>query len=375
MKLFEQSFRNSARDGRLVPIVLNDSIKWLWQNGLRDNGLFIVEALSEKVLALMFRIEKGLYSSMYEESGIDSSLVTCLLKEFLRQLPDPLLTFAHFDKFIEWSKGPADVGAAAELLMQLPTSHLASIKALLPLLHEITGSKTAQMSAQDLALALGPTLLRPSDVAMTKGFPGSSVAAFEMLLVKWSDVAEALSQRERSDEGTPSTPTDGQQAGEPVSMFAFLDELGLLHRYDTFKQLGLSMFDLQQMAVAEFLEVGIDQAEAETLYKSLKKLVSSSSSAGASPSGGAAANEEEEWIEGELDPRVRKFLEKLGLDHLIALFDECQIDWVIMDMSAVSDFKELGLDEATIQKIMTGLGKVLKRRKGVGGGFFFFTRC
>jgi hypothetical protein len=60
------SFVCSTRDGRLVPLIVSDCIKWLWQNGTKDGGLFIMEAPVEKVSALTQRIEKGLYSSMYE---------------------------------------------------------------------------------------------------------------------------------------------------------------------------------------------------------------------------------------------------------------------------------------------------------------------
>lgn len=39
------------------------------------------------------------------------------------------------------------------------------------------------------------------------------------------------------------------------------------------------------------------------------------------------------------------------------LFEEFEIDWTILDMSSAADMQELGLDDATIAKIMAGLGK------------------
>lgn len=320
-----------------------------------------MEAPPERVSALITRVEKGLYSSLYEESGVDSALVTSVLKDFLRQLPDPVLSYALFDSFVEWGRDAASsVDTAAELLLRLPPSHLAVVKSILPLLHEVSTNKTTQMSAQDVSLALGAVLLRPADAANCKGFPGIAVSALEMLIDKWSAVAEAVSQLERRDLGSPISP---QKSEGEVSMFAFLDELGMVRRYDTFKQLGLSVYDLQQMALREFLELGLDVEEAEKLHARLQKLASSPPRT--SPAGAAsavAAETEEEWIDGELDPRVKKFLIGLGLDNLIELFEECQIDWVILDMSAVSDFKEIGLDDATVLKIMNGLGKVWSRK-------------
>lgn len=58
---------------------------------------------------------------MYEESNVDSALVTSLLKvrrplscsfnltkdkDFVGQLPEPLFTFALFDQVVAWSKTP-----------------------------------------------------------------------------------------------------------------------------------------------------------------------------------------------------------------------------------------------------------------------------
>lgn len=78
------------------------------------------------------------------------------------------------------------------------------------------------MTAQDVALALGPLLLRPGDTAAARGaswktwfwflkntfccsgFPGCAVEAVEALVTQWQLVADALSQRERAEESPRS---------------------------------------------------------------------------------------------------------------------------------------------------------------------------
>lgn len=46
-------------------MVLSDCVKWLWQHGLRDTGLFMVEAPPERVAALMIRMEKVFVSFVW----------------------------------------------------------------------------------------------------------------------------------------------------------------------------------------------------------------------------------------------------------------------------------------------------------------------
>jgi hypothetical protein len=271
------------------------------------------------------------------------------LKEFVRLLPDPVFSFALFDKFVAVG-GAMDVDEAVDLILLLPPAHVATVKTVLPLLHEVVCNKDNQMSAQDVALALGPVLLRPAEVSGAKGYPGVAVTCLEAFIANWSKVAETLSVKERRDE-SEETPTDG---GDHIGLFAFLDELGLLHRYDTFKQLGLTMYDLQRMEIPEFLELGIEAGEAGELFTRSRSLPPSPPKPALNSQD---ALSEDVWADGDLDPRVKRFLVGLGLEQLVGLFEECLIDWVILDMSAVSDFKELGLDDATVVKIMNGLGK------------------
>ncbi len=70
-----------ARDGRLVPIVVSDLVKWMWQGGSKEAGMFVVDAEPERVQAFIHRMEKGLYSSIYEETEVSTSLVTSVIKQ------------------------------------------------------------------------------------------------------------------------------------------------------------------------------------------------------------------------------------------------------------------------------------------------------
>ena len=342
----------SARDGRLVPIVVSDLIKWMWQSSSKMAGMFVVDAGSDRVQALIHRMEKGLYSSIYEEADVDTTLVTAVVKEFFRQLPDPLFSFDLYERFVARSED------TVSLLLQLPAANLATLKTLFPYLLEVASEKSLQMPAQDLAQVLGPLLLRPRDASAAKGFPGEAVEVVVALIGDWCAVAEQLSRKEReaggdAPEGEAAAAANGTGRDSPadhVDLFAFLDQLGMLHYFDVFKQLGVSLAALQEMEPADLEQLGVAPEEGNAMLARARRMHLRGGS-------GGDAQAEEVWEEGDLDPRVRKFLAQLGLEHLVALFQDCQIDWVILDMSAVSDFRELGLDDATILKIMQGLGK------------------
>ncbi len=358
----------SARDSRLVPAIVSDLTKWLWQRGTKEVGIFVLEATADRVQALVLRIEKGLYSSIYEETDVDTPLVTSVIKEFFRQLPDPLFSHRLYEDFVG-----ARNESVVSLLLQLPPPHLAAVKTLLPFLFEVASEEGLQMSAADLAQVLGPVLLRPKDVTAAKGFPGVAVEAVAAMIAGWSGVAELLSRMERdagAAEETESTEGGGEagggsksigEDGDHVDLFGFLDNLGMLHHFDVFKQVGITMAELRRMELPDLEELGVLPQEGEIVVAHARKLPlhgNNNNSNGVSHGGNNdQEGGDEVWEEGELDPRVRKFLVSLELDHLVELFNNCQIDWVILDMSAVSDFKELGLNDATIVKIMAGLGK------------------
>ncbi|NWU93289.1 RHG27 protein, partial [Upupa epops] len=96
----------------------------------------------------------------------DVHVVTGALKLFFRELPEPLIPFSHFDKFITAIKmlDPTRKGRSVrELVSSLPPAHHDTMKVLFRhLCRVIEFREENRMSVQSIAIVFGPTLLRPA---------------------------------------------------------------------------------------------------------------------------------------------------------------------------------------------------------------------
>ncbi|KAI0172519.1 RhoGAP-domain-containing protein [Hypoxylon sp. FL1284] len=93
----------------------------------------------------------------------DVNSVAGLLKQFLRDLPDPLLTSEHYAGFIEAAKSDDDIvrrDSLHAIINGLPDPNYATLRALTLHLHRvIEHSAVNRMNSQNLAIVFGPTLM------------------------------------------------------------------------------------------------------------------------------------------------------------------------------------------------------------------------
>jgi len=84
-----------------VPTLVVYCCKWVTENLLDVQGVFRISAVKDDIDALKVKLDRG---SKCDFADIDNPhLVSGILKTFLRELPDPLLTFAKYDDFIKTS--------------------------------------------------------------------------------------------------------------------------------------------------------------------------------------------------------------------------------------------------------------------------------
>lgn len=92
----------------------------------------------------------------------DIAAVATLLKNFLRDLPDPLLTRAAYHSFIQASKIDDDVNRRDSLhqyINSLPDPNYATLRVLTMHLHRIAQhSATNKMTISNLATVFGPSV-------------------------------------------------------------------------------------------------------------------------------------------------------------------------------------------------------------------------
>lgn len=86
-----------------------------------------------------------------------------MLKQFFRDLPDPLLTSEHYSAFIEGSKADDDTirrDSLHAIINSLPDPNYATLRAItLHLRRVVENASINRMNASNLAIVWGPTLM------------------------------------------------------------------------------------------------------------------------------------------------------------------------------------------------------------------------
>ncbi|XP_042281524.1 rho GTPase-activating protein 6-like isoform X2 [Thunnus albacares] len=156
---------------RQVPRVVDVCCQHLEKYGLQTVGIFRVGSSKKRVRQLREEFDQGWEVHLDEEHSVHD--VAALLKEFLRDMPDPLLTRELYTAFINTMLlDYSDQECAIQLLMfLLPPCNCDTLQRLLCLLstvaahaedildkegHEMTGNK---MTSLNLATIFGPNLL------------------------------------------------------------------------------------------------------------------------------------------------------------------------------------------------------------------------
>ncbi|KAI5632554.1 rhoGAP domain-containing protein [Phthorimaea operculella] len=161
--------------GPKVPALVSACLAHLRRHALRTVGLFRVSSSKKRVRQLREEWERG------QESALDTATcphdVATLLKEFLRDLPDPLLCRDLYPAFLQTQKisNRKLQWEALKLIVQLlPAAHRDTLNALLSFLSELAthaeddrepGNK---MDAANLATVFAPNILhrnKPNEAA------------------------------------------------------------------------------------------------------------------------------------------------------------------------------------------------------------------
>ncbi|XP_062301591.1 rho GTPase-activating protein 6-like [Scomber scombrus] len=156
---------------RQVPRVVDSCCQHIEKNGLQTVGIFRVGSSKKRVRQLREEFDRGVEVQLDEEHSVHD--VAALLKEFLRDMPDPLLTKELYTAFINTTLLDSDEQQAVTQLLVylLPACNSDTLHRLLEFLstvtnhahdrqdkegQEITGNK---MTSLNLATIFGPNLL------------------------------------------------------------------------------------------------------------------------------------------------------------------------------------------------------------------------
>lgn len=169
--LLEQDNLRHVQAEQKVPLVIREILDHLRRYGLQEEGILRVSGSALKIDALRSELEScynGCRSP--EQLGVVLSRfgvheVAGLLKQLLRNLPEPLLTNKYAEAFLQVQGIPTlleQIKALNLLVLLLPEANRATLLALVNFLADVTErDRRNRMSVQNVAMIIAPNLFAP----------------------------------------------------------------------------------------------------------------------------------------------------------------------------------------------------------------------
>uniref|UniRef100_H0WMJ0 Family with sequence similarity 13 member A n=1 Tax=Otolemur garnettii TaxID=30611 RepID=H0WMJ0_OTOGA len=160
-KLFGVSLQELERQGLTengVPAIVWDLVEYLTQHGLTQEGLFRVNGNMRVVEQLRLKFESGGPVELGKDGNVSSA--ASLLKLFLRELPDSLITSAlqpRLLRLFQDGRHDAQESSLRDLIKELPDTHYCLLKYLCQFLTKVAQHHVQnRMNVHNLATVFGP---------------------------------------------------------------------------------------------------------------------------------------------------------------------------------------------------------------------------
>ncbi|XP_029913870.1 rho GTPase-activating protein 17b isoform X3 [Myripristis murdjan] len=149
------------RSNREIALPIEACVMMLLETGMKEEGLFRIAAGASKLKKLKAALDCS--TSQLEEFYSDPHAVAGALKSYLRELPEPLMTFGLYDEWIQASN-VTDSDKRLQALWvtcdSLPKTHKANFRYLVKFLAKLAqDSEVNKMTPSNIAIVLGPNLL------------------------------------------------------------------------------------------------------------------------------------------------------------------------------------------------------------------------
>jgi len=150
--------------GQVIPPVVQQCVQFLSQpDALETEGLFRRSASVALVREVQFRFNTGEVIDFQKEFPGDYHLAAVILKTFLRELKEPLMTFELFDEIVRFqrlSKEERTIMVNTLILEKLPEDNYTILKYLTQFLAKVQNwSDMNKMTSFNLAVVFGPNLV------------------------------------------------------------------------------------------------------------------------------------------------------------------------------------------------------------------------
>ncbi|PKI84862.1 Bem2p [Malassezia vespertilionis] len=168
--LFKVSLRDlHAREGgHAVPYAMERVLKEVETRGLHENGIYRISGVRTAVDALQTALDSERRNT-FPIHRADVHALASVVKLWLRELPDPLVPYAFYQRLIDTEQlenQELRVGAMRRLIRVFPKSHYLALERIMQHLATVArASKVNLMAPHNIGLVFGSTVFRPPPAA------------------------------------------------------------------------------------------------------------------------------------------------------------------------------------------------------------------
>lgn len=174
-----------SQSNREIAAPIQECIHMLLRTGMREEGLFRLAAAASVMKRLKTCLNQGTLD--HSEFSMDPHAVAGALKCYLRELPEPLMTF---DLYNDWFKaaGEKELSEKLEqfkiLLKKLPPENYNNLRYLVQFLSLLSEQQAInKMTPSNIAIVLGPNLLWPRAEGEAALFDMASASSVQVVTV------------------------------------------------------------------------------------------------------------------------------------------------------------------------------------------------
>ncbi|XP_074476702.1 SH3 domain-binding protein 1 [Sebastes fasciatus] len=174
-----------SQSNREIAAPIQECIHMLLRTGMNEEGLFRLAAAASVVKRLKSCLDQEAVD--HSEFSMDPHAVAGALKSYLRELPEPLMTFELYN---DWFKaaGEKDPTEKMEqfrvLLKQLPPDNYNNLRYLVQFLSLLSEQQAVnKMTPSNIAIVLGPNLLWPRAEGEVALFDMASASSVQVVTV------------------------------------------------------------------------------------------------------------------------------------------------------------------------------------------------
>nr|XP_014346729.1 PREDICTED: unconventional myosin-IXa [Latimeria chalumnae] len=185
-----------TNDERSVPLVVEKLINYIEMHGLYTEGIYRKSGSTNKIKELRQGLDTDINCVNLDEYNIH--VIASVFKQWLRDLPNPLMTFELYDEFLRamgLQERKEVIRGVYSVIDQLSRTHLSTLERLIFHLVSISlQEETNRMSANALAIVFAPCILRcpdTTDPLLSVQDIGKTTSCVELIIIEQTNKYKA----------------------------------------------------------------------------------------------------------------------------------------------------------------------------------------